>query len=417
MTVEIISVGTELLLGNIVNTNTQYLAQKCAGLGLSMYYQSVVGDNEERMTQAFSQAFERSDILILTGGLGPTEDDLTKEVCAKVMGLPLYPDEHSRERIQSYFVRTGRKQITDNNWKQAMVPEGAIVLDNHNGTAPGLIVEKDGKCAILLPGPPNELIPLFHEQVEPYLRKRCPETIFSEMVKLCGVGESRAETMIKDMIDAQTNPTIATYAKTAECDIRVTARAKNEAEAEEIIRPVVEELYRRFGRHIFTVREDDTLEQVVVNLLKKNGLTVTAAESCTGGLVAARLINVSGASDVLKSSFITYCDEAKHRLLSVPKELLNQYTAVSTEVAEAMAIGGAKAAGADCCLSVTGIAGPDGGTEEKPVGLVYIGCYLNGKTIVREFRLRGNREKIREQAVVQALDLLRRCLLEQMGES
>ncbi len=416
MTVEIISVGTELLLGNIVNTNTQYLAEKCAGLGLSMYYQSVVGDNEERMTESFAQALSRSDVLILTGGLGPTEDDLTKEICAKVMGLPLYLDEHSRKRIEDYFVRTGRKQITDNNWKQAMVPEGAIVLDNHNGTAPGLIIEKDGKCAILLPGPPNELIPLFHEQVEPYLKKRSPETIFSEMVKLCGVGESRVETMIKDLIDAQTNPTIATYAKTAECDIRVTARAKSEAEAEELIRPVVEELYRRFGHNIFTVREDETLEQAVVKRLKENGLTVTTAESCTGGLVAARLINVSGASSVIKSAQVTYCDEEKARLLGVPVELLKNYTAVSAEVAEAMAIGGAKAAGADACLSVTGIAGPDGGTKEKPVGLVYIGCCLNNKTVVREFRLRGNREKIREQAVVQALDLLRRCLLEQKGE-
>lgn len=416
MTAEIISVGTELLLGNIVNTNAQYLAEKCAGLGLSMYYQSVVGDNEERMTESFRQALSRSDILILTGGLGPTEDDMTKEICAKVMGRPLYLDEHSKARIEDYFIRTGRKQITANNWKQAMVPEGAIVLDNHNGTAPGLIIEQDEKCVILLPGPPNELIPLFSEQVEPYLRSRCPETICSEMVKLCGVGESRAETMIKDLIDAQTNPTIATYAKTAECDIRVTARAKNEAEAEKLIRPVVEELYRRFGHHIFTVRENETLEQVVLKHLMAKNLTVTTAESCTGGLLASRLINVPGASAVIKSALITYCDEEKTRLLSVPKELLEKYTAVSAEVAEAMAIGGAKAGGANACLSVTGIAGPDGGTKERPVGLVYIGCYLNGKTIVSEYRLRGNREKIREQAVVQALDLLRRCLIEQEGE-
>ena len=416
MTAEIISVGTELLLGNIVNTNAQYLAQRCAGLGLSMYYQSVVGDNEERMTAVFRQAFDRSDVLILTGGLGPTEDDMTKEICAKVMGLPLYLHEHSRKRIENYFVRSGRIQITENNWKQAMVPAGAIVLDNHNGTAPGLIVEKDGKCAILLPGPPNELIPLFSEQVEPYLRKRCPETILSEMVKLCGIGESRAETMIRDLIDAQTNPTIATYAKTAECDIRVTARAESEAEAQELIRPVVEELHRRFGHHIFTVREDETLEQAVVKLLKEKNLTVTTAESCTGGLVAARLINVAGASSVIKNAFVTYCDEEKARLLGVPQELLVTCSAVSAEVAEAMAIGGAKAGGANACLSVTGIAGPDGGTKDKPVGLVYIGCCLNGKTVVREFRLRGNREKIREQAVVQALDCLRRCLLMQEGE-
>ncbi len=416
MTAEIISVGTELLLGNIVNTNAQYLAEKCAGLGLSMYYQSVVGDNEERMTESFRQALSRSDILILTGGLGPTEDDMTKEVCAKVMGRTLYLDEHSKARIEDYFVRSGRKQITANNWKQAMVPEGTIVLDNHNGTAPGLIIEQGEKCAILLPGPPNELIPLFSEQVEPYLRRRCPETIYSEMVKLCGVGESRAETMIKDMIDAQTNPTIATYAKTAECDIRVTARAKNEAEAEKLIRPVVEELYHRFGHHIFTVNEHETLELVVLKLLKKKNLTVTTAESCTGGLLAARLINVPGASSLIKSALITYCDEEKMRLLDVPKELLENYTAVSAEVAEAMAIGGAKAGGASACLSVTGIAGPDGGTKERPVGLVYIGCYLNGKTVVSEYRLRGNREKIREQAVVQALDLLRHCLIEQEGE-
>ena len=416
MTVEVISVGTELLLGNIVNTNTQYLAEKCAGLGLTMYYQSVVGDNEERMTASFRQAFERSDVVILTGGLGPTEDDLTKEVCAKVLGLPLVLHDRSRQRIADYFVRTSRKNITENNWKQAMIPEGAIVLDNDNGTAPGLIVEADNLSVILLPGPPNELKPLFEGKVVPYLKKRSPFTICSAMVKLIGVGESRAETMIKDMIDGQTNPTIATYAKTGECDIRVTARAANEAEAMELIDPAVEELFKRFGDNIYTTHEEETLEQTVVRLLKEKGLTVTTAESCTGGLVAARLINVSGASDVIKSGFITYCDETKHSILGVPTELLESYSAVSEQVAEAMALGGAKAAGADACLSVTGIAGPDGGTEEKPVGLVYVGCHFGEKTVVREFRMRGNREKIREQAVVQALDLLRRRLITDMGE-
>ena len=297
-----------------------------------------------------------------------------------------------------------------------MIPEGAIVLDNDNGTAPGLIVEADNLSVILLPGPPNELKPLFEGKVVPYLKKRSPFTICSAMVKLIGVGESRAETMIKDMIDGQTNPTIATYAKTGECDIRVTARAANEAEAMELINPAVEELFKRFGDNIYTTHEEETLEQTVVRLLKEKGLTVTTAESCTGGLVAARLINVSGASDVIKSGFITYCDETKHSILGVPTELLESYSAVSEQVAEAMALGGAKAAGADACLSVTGIAGPDGGTEEKPVGLVYVGCHLGGKTVVREFRMRGNREKIREQAVVQALDLLRRRLITDMGE-
>ncbi|MBQ8814365.1 MAG: competence/damage-inducible protein A [Lachnospiraceae bacterium] len=416
MTVEVISVGTELLLGNIVNTNTQYLAEKCAGLGLAMYYQSVVGDNEERMTKAFTEAFERSDIVILTGGLGPTEDDMTKEICAKVLGLPLILHERSKQRIADYFVRTSRNNITENNWKQAMIPEGAFVLDNDNGTAPGLIVEKEGGCVILLPGPPNELKPLFEEKVVPYIKKRSPETICSAMVKLCGVGESRAETMIKDLIDTQSNPTIATYAKTSECDIRVTARAASEAEAMALIQPTVDELFKRFGENIFTTHEEETLEQAVVKLLKQKGLTVTTAESCTGGLVAARLINVSGVSDVIKSGYITYCDEAKHQILGVPSDLLEKYTAVSEQVAGAMAIGGAKAAGADACLSVTGIAGPDGGTEEKPVGLVYVGCFLQGDTVVREFKMRGNRDKIREQAVVQALDLLRRRLITDMGE-
>ncbi len=416
MTVEVIAVGTELLLGNIVNTNTQYLAEKCAGLGLSMYYQSVVGDNEERMSDMFRRAFERSDIVILTGGLGPTEDDLTKEVCAKTLGLRLVLHEHSRKRIEEYFRRTSRRQITDNNWKQAMIPEGAMVLDNDNGTAPGLIVNKDNGCVILLPGPPNELKPLFEQQVIPYLQQLSPETICSAMVKVCGVGESRAETMIRDMIDHQTNPTIATYAKTGECDIRVTARAESEAGAKQLIRPVVDELLARFGDAVFTVREEETLEQSVVALLQDKGLTVTTAESCTGGLAAARLINVPGASNVIPCGFVTYCDQAKHRLLQVPEDILERYTAVSSRTAEKMAVGGAKAAGTDACISVTGIAGPDGGTPEKPVGLVYIGCYLKGKTVVRELRLQGNRAKVREQAVVQALDLLRRCLMTDMGE-
>ena len=227
MDVEILAVGTELLLGNIANTNAQYLSQKCANLGLSVYHHTVVGDNETRMTDAICRALDRSDIVILTGGLGPTEDDMTKEVCAKVMGFELAEDPHTRERIAGYFKISGRKNITENNWKQAVVPVGAKVLDNSNGTAPGLILEKDGKTAILLPGPPNELKPLFEEQVAPYLRSLQPETIYSQMVKVCGIGESRAETMILDLIDSQTNPTIATYAKTGEVHLRVTAKAES----------------------------------------------------------------------------------------------------------------------------------------------------------------------------------------------
>lgn len=416
MVVELISVGTELLLGNIVNTNAQYLGEQCALLGLSMYNQAVVGDNEERLSEAFRTALRRSDIVILTGGLGPTEDDLTKEVCAQVMGYPLEEDAHTRTRIEEYFKNGIFKEIPENNWKQAMVPMGAIVLDNDNGTAPGLIMEKYGKSAILLPGPPNEMYPLFRDQVRPYLQKLRPEMIISRMVKICGRGESQVEEQILDLIDAQTNPTIATYAKTGEVHIRITAKAMSEAEADKLIKPVVKEIKKRFGTMVYTTKEEETLEMAVVRLLKKYELTVTTAESCTGGLLAGRLINVPGTSDVFRQGFITYSNKAKRKLLDVNKATLKKYGAVSPETAKEMATGGAFAADSDICVAVTGIAGPDGGTEEKPVGLVYMACYINGQVTVEEYHFKGNRNKVREQSVVKALDLLRKSVLEHCGK-
>ena len=247
MVVELISVGTEILLGNIVNTNAAYLAEKCALLGCSLYHQTVVGDNEERMEEAIRQAIERADIVILTGGLGPTKDDLTKEVTAKVFGRKLYMDEHSKARIQDYFEKIKSKKVTENNWKQALVPEGAIVIDNLNGTAPGLILEdkERGKAAILIPGPPNEMKPMFEHDIAPYLNKKQPEGIYSHMVKVCGIGESRAETMVADLMDAQTNPTLAPYAKTGEVHFRVTARACSEEAAEKLMEPMIEEMKKR----------------------------------------------------------------------------------------------------------------------------------------------------------------------------
>lgn len=411
MVCELISVGTELLLGNIVNTNTQFLAEKCALLGLSMYHQVTVGDNRERLTQVIRTALDRSDIVILTGGLGPTEDDLTKEVCAEVMGFSLAEDPHTRQMIESYFKNNIYKEIPDNNWKQAIVPQGAIVLDNHNGTAPGLILEKDNKTAILLPGPPNELIPLFNEQVYPYLEKLRPEVIRSQMVKVCGIGESQVEDKLLDLIDSQTNPTIATYAKTGEVHLRITASAATTEEADSMIKPVVKEIKKRLGDAVYSTKENESLEMAVVRLLKKNGLTVTTAESCTGGMLAARLVNVPGVSDVYREGYITYSNKAKRRLLDVNKSTLKKYGAVSGQTAREMAIGGVFANGADVCVATTGIAGPDGGTEEKPVGLVYISCYLKDKVTVERFQFKGNREKIREQTVVKALDLLRRSIL------
>lgn len=413
MVVELISVGTEILLGNIVNTNATYLAEKCALLGCSLYHQTVVGDNEERMEEAIRQAIERADIVILTGGLGPTKDDLTKEVTAKVFGRKLYMDEHSKARIQDYFEKIKSKKVTENNWKQALVPEGAIVIDNLNGTAPGLILEdkERGKAAILIPGPPNEMKPMFEHDIAPYLNKKQPEGIYSQMVKVCGIGESRAETMVADLMDAQTNPTLAPYAKTGEVHFRVTARACSEEAAEKLMEPMIEEMKKRFGDAVYTTEENVTLEESVIRLLEEKKMTVTTAESCTGGKLSGRLLNVSGASGVYNEGYITYANASKEKILGVKHETLETYGAVSEQTAAEMALGAAKAAGADAALSVTGIAGPGGGTAEKPVGLVYIGCAVNGEVTVREYRFTGNREKNRDYAVARAITLLREELL------
>lgn len=415
MVAEIISVGTEILMGNITNTNAVYFARQCAALGIDCYYQDVVGDNEERMTQTIRTALGRSDLIFLSGGLGPTEDDLTKEVVCKVMEEPLVEDPHTRALIQSYMESHLKSNpgssITANNWKQALVPEHGIVLDNENGTAPGLIIEKNGKIAVLLPGPPIEMKPLFEEQVIPYLRGRQEDILYSHMVKICGIGESAVETEILDLIDHQSNPTLATYAKTGEVHLRVTAKAENEEKALALMAPVEEELKKRFGNHIYTMEEEVTLEEAVVQLLKEKGLRLTTAESCTGGAIASRIVNVPGASEVLEQGIVTYSNEAKQRYLGVSEDTLARYGAVSTQTACEMAEGGCRNTGTEACISVTGIAGPGGGTPEKPVGLVYMGCCVNGKTTVEEYHFRGNRTKIREQAVVKALTLLRRCIL------
>lgn len=411
MIVELISVGTELLLGNIVNTNAAFLAGQCALLGLSMYHQSVVGDNEERLAETIQTALDRSDIVILSGGLGPTQDDITKETAAKVLNIPLVEDVHSRERIEEYFKNSQFKIITDNNWKQAQVPEGCVVVDNKNGTAPGIIVEKNGKSVILLPGPPNELIPMFKNDIFPYLNKLQPEIIYSVMVKICGLGESYVETKIVDLIDNQTNPTIATYAKTGEVHLRVTARASDDKEAKKLVKPVIKELKTRFGEHIYSTDENTTLEETIIALLKEKNLTLTTAESCTGGLLAARLTNVSGVSEVFKQGFVTYSNRAKRKLLDVKKNTLKIFGAVSEKTAKEMAKNGAFITGSDVCVSITGLAGPNGGTQEKPVGLVYIACCYNNTITVKEFHFKGERNKIRELATVNALTLLRECIL------
>lgn len=415
MTVEIIAVGTEILLGNIVNTNAAYLAEKCAALGLSCYHQDVVGDNEERLSETLKLALSRSDIVLLSGGLGPTQDDLTKEVAAKVCGKELYLHEPSKEAIRQFFAER-KLEITENNWKQAMVPEGCIVVENPGGTAPGIIMAENGKHVVLMPGPPGELIPMFERSIMPYLAGLTNGVIYSQTVKICGVGESKAESMIEDLVDAQKNPTIATYAKTGEVHLRVTSTATDEKEAKKLVKPVVKELKGRFGNHVYTTDNDVTLEKAVVDLLAANKLTACTVESCTGGMLSARLINVPGVSEVFKSGYVTYSNKSKRRLLGIKKNLLMKHGAVSEQIAREMAKTAAALARTDVSVSTTGIAGPDGGTPEKPVGLVYIGCNVCGRITVKECHFHGSREKIRESTVAAALSLMRECILQYYSE-
>lgn len=411
MIIEFISVGTEILLGSITNTNVRYLAEECAVLGLTNYYQVTVGDNEGRLSDAVRTALDRSDIVLLSGGLGPTEDDITRETVAKVLGREMKEVPEIHEQIQTYFERMGAKRPSNNNWRQAMIIEGAEIVENHNGTAPGMIIPVEGnKHIILMPGPPEELKMMFEESIAPYLAGLNHQVICSKTVKICGMGESRVADAVSDLIDAQTNPTIATYAKSGEVHLRITASGSDSKAARKSIKPIVKELKSRFGEKVYTTRESETLEQHVVGLLKRKNMTVATAESCTGGMVASTLVNVPGASEVFNEGYITYSNEAKQKILGVKKKTLKKDGAVSENCAAEMAKGAAKAAGARAAISVTGIAGPDGGTEEKPVGLVYFGCCIDGKVWVESYHMNGDRQKVREISVKKALDMLRRHL-------
>lgn len=407
MTAEIICVGTEILLGNIVNTNAAYLAEKCAYLGLSNYYQVVVGDNEQRLLETINTAKSRADVIFLIGGLGPTEDDLTKETAAKAFNVELVMDEEAKNNIVTILTNRG-VDITNNNFKQALVPKGSIVLYNKNGTAPGIIMEEAGKVVIMLPGPPNEFVPMVDDQVVPYfLKKGTNDVIYSRVVKLVGVGESKVAEEISDLI-AMTNPTVATYAKTGEVHIRVTASAANDDEAKALVKPVVKKLKAMYPDNVYSTNADETLERAVVELLSKNGLSITAAESCTGGLVCGKIVNVAGASEVFRGGYITYSNKQKRNVIGVKKSTLEKYGAVSEQVAAEMAKGVLEVSKADVAISTTGIAGPGGGTPEKPVGLVYIGCAVKNKVYVEKFNFSGSRNKVRESTVVAALSMVRK---------
>ena len=409
MKAEIITVGTEILLGDILNTNCRYLSRELAAMGIEMYYQITVGDNEERLLKTLDESLNRSDIVICTGGLGPTEDDITKEVCAKYFGYELELHKPSLDAMIERFKHMNRVP-TKNNEKQAYFPKEAYILKNDNGTAPGCIMEKEGKMIVVLPGPPKEMESMFENYVKPYLSKLTDDVIESEVLRIIGVGESKVENDILDIIDSQTNPTIATYAKGYECTLRITAKAKSVEEAKELIKPMSDEMKRRFGQSLYATGET-SIEEVVSKMLVENNLKIAVAESCTGGMVSASLINYPGISSVFMEGCVTYSNEAKMKSLGVKKETLDVYGAVSDKCAKEMASGVAARYNTNVGIATTGIAGPGGGTDEKPVGLVYFGIYINGKVITKKYVFNGDRQGIRERATRTILNDLRLELL------
>ena len=409
MKVEIITVGTEILLGDILNTNCRYLSRELAAMGIEMYYQITVGDNEERLLKTLDESLNRSDIVICTGGLGPTEDDITKEVCAKYFGYELELHKPSLDAMIERFKHMNRVP-TKNNEKQAYFPKEAYILKNDNGTAPGCIMEKEGKMIVVLPGPPKEMESMFENYVKPYLSKLTDDVIESEVLRIIGVGESKVENDILDIIDSQTNPTIATYAKGYECTLRITAKAKSVEEAKELIKPMSDEMKRRFGQSLYATGET-SIEEVVAKMLVENNLKIAVAESCTGGMVSASLINYPGISSVFMEGCVTYSNEAKMKSLGVKKETLDVYGAVSDNCAKEMASGVAARYNTNVGIATTGIAGPGGGTDEKPVGLVYFGIYINGKVISKKYVFNGDRQGVRERATRTILNDLRLELL------
>jgi len=409
MRAEILAVGTEILLGDIVNTNAQYLSKRLADLGISVYHQSVVGDNPQRLLEAYRLAFSRADLVITTGGLGPTKDDLTKEIAFEYFGKQSVVHEPSLKIIKDYFKAMNRIMVKSNE-KQAYFPVDALILPNNNGTAPGCIIEESGKIVALLPGPPREMKPMFEEAVVPYLQKFQDGVLVSKVLRVIGVGESSAEKMIEDLLDNQSNPTVAPYAKNGEMIFRITAKANTKEQGIKLMEPMEAEIRSRLGSNIYG-EGDITLENVLGKILVDKKLTIATAESCTGGMVAAKLINYPGISSAFMDGVVTYSNEAKINRLGVSIETLEKYGAVSSEVAAEMAQGIAKTAGTNIGISTTGIAGPDGGSVEKPVGLVYVGLYINGEVKTKMLKLSGNRQKIREGATMQLLDWVRRELL------
>lgn len=405
MTAEIISVGTELLLGQIVDTNAAFLARTLAELGVFVHHITTVGDNPGRLADALRLALSRSDAVLLGGGLGPTPDDLTKEVAAEVVGARLVPDPDVERRLRSFFADRGLR-MPERNVKQALAFDGGTVFQNDNGTAPGLAVQKNGKTVILLPGPPGEMVPMVRHQVAPYLERLLGPNrpaLVSRTLKVAGVGESRVAELLGSLLEGS-QPTVATYAKSGEVHVRVTASGEP-LPAADLVNSTVRDICERLGDAVFGF-DDDTLESVVLATLRARRMTLAGAESCTGGLVAERLTSVPGSSDVFAGAVVAYANRAKEALLGVSATTLRRYGAVSAGTAREMAAGARQCFDAGCAYAVTGIAGPGGGTEDKPVGLVYVAVSCGDHVEVREHRFRGTRETVRRLSAQSALGLL-----------
>ena len=402
---EILCVGTELLIGDIVNTNAAYLARRLGTLGIGVYRQSVVGDNPERLAADLNTALDRTDLVITSGGLGPTADDLTKEVAARVFGRCMQMHAPSLERIERYFAATGR-EMTPNNRKQALMPEGATVFQNDYGTAPALaLTREDGKVLVMLPGPPRELEPLFREQVEPFLRPRCEAVLFSRNVHIAGLGESAVESVLPPALLSCANPTTAPYCVAGEVRLRVTARAACEKEAATLCDEAVKTIQNSpVGPYIYAIDTPSPEAALLAHLLER-GLTLATAESCTGGLIAKRMTDLAGSSAAFVGGVVTYQTQTKTALLGVPAELIERHGVVSAEVACAMAKGVRRTLGSDLGVATTGYAGPGGGDEKNPVGTVYIAVCDGEQTSCRRLTLSPMRERayIRTVAATNAL--------------
>lgn len=408
MIAEILSVGTELLLGNTVNTDARDISEYLSALGINVGWHTVVGDNPARLTDAVNIAKSRADLIITTGGLGPTCDDLTKQVLAAAFGIELYFDETEAERIRSYFSRRIGRPMTENNLQQAWLPVGCTVFSNLWGTAPGCAFEKDGVRVLMLPGPPRECRAMFENCAMPYLRTLGEGEIVSHNLRIFGRGESEVEFPLRERMNAMHNPTLAPYAKEGEMFLRVTAKAATHEEAERMMEPVIAELRESLGAVVYGV-DATSLEAVVSDLLREKGLTLAAAESCTGGLLSKRMTDLPGASEVFRGGAVVYATDSKTSLLGVPAALIEEKGVVSREVALSLAENVRAVFSADFGVGITGLAGPDG-DGVHPVGTVFVAIAAADDSFVREIHGGRDRDRIRTMAASHALDMLRRYM-------